>query len=118
MNKVIVGKDISWHKGMTVKDLIMELGFNNNCSFIGVFVNGIYGSKSRFHELQIPNGAVIDFIPWREGMTLADLIEYQTGETYISSAIIDGLLIPEDHFDKTIIPENAEVYLLTPVGGG
>lgn len=51
-------------------------------------------------------------------MTVAELLNYKIDEAYFCAATINGLLIPEDRFDKSFIPENAEVWLLTVVGGG
>jgi len=116
MNKVVVGKETVWRKGITVADLLGEL--NETRPLVGVLINGIYGSRSRFGEIKIPDQADVEFIPWREGMTVRELLEYQIDQGYFCAATIDGLLIPEDRFDKTLIPENAEVWLLTVVGGG
>jgi sulfur carrier protein ThiS len=116
MNKVVVGKDTSWRKEMTVADLLCEL--NENRPLVGVVVNGRYGSRSQFDKLKIPDQGEVRFIPWREGMTLAELLEYKIDEAYFCAATINGLLIPEDRFDTSFIPENAEVWLLTVVGGG
>jgi sulfur carrier protein ThiS len=116
MNKVVVGKDTSWRKEMTVANLLSEL--KENRSLVGVVINGMYVSRSQFGKLKIPDQGEVRFIPWREGMTLAGLLEYKIDETYFCAATINGLLIPEDRFDTSFIPENAEVWLLTVVGGG
>jgi sulfur carrier protein ThiS len=116
LNKVVVGKDTAWHKGMVVADLLCEL--NENRPLVGVVINGIYVSRSQFDKLKIPDQGEVRLIPWREGMTLAELLEYKIDETYFCAATINGLLIPEDRFDTSFIPENAEVWLLTVVGGG
>ena len=116
MNKIIVGKDIAWRKGLTVLDLLCEL--NENRPLVGVVINGVYGSRSHFGEIKIPEKAEVQLIPWREGMTVAELFNYDIAEDYFSTATINDLLIPEDLFYKTTIPENAKVWLLTPVGGG
>jgi sulfur carrier protein ThiS len=116
MNKIIVGKDIVWRKGMTVADLLCEL--NENRPLVGVVINGIYGSRSQFGKLKIPDQGEVRFIPWREGMTVAELLEYTINQAYFCAATINGLLIPEGRFDRSFIPENAEVWLLTVVGGG
>ena len=116
MDKVVVGKDTAWRKDMTVADLLCDL--NETRPLVGVVVNGIYGSRSQFGKLKIPDQGEVRFIPWREDMTVAELLEYKTDETYFCAATINGLLIPEDRFDTSFIPENSEVWLLTVVGGG
>ncbi|OGP64082.1 MAG: hypothetical protein A2170_12485 [Deltaproteobacteria bacterium RBG_13_53_10] len=116
MNKIIVGKDIVWRKGITAADLLHEL--DENRSLVGVVINGMYGSRSHFSKIKIPDRAEVEFIPWREGMTVRELLAYEKDETFFCAATINGLLIPEDRFDTSLIPENAEVWLLTVVGGG
>ena len=116
MDEVVVGKDTVWRKDMTVADLLCEL--NETRPLVGVVVNGIYGSRSQFGKLKVPDQGEVRFIPWREDMTVAELLEYKMDETYFCAATINGLLIPEDRFDTSFIPENAEVWLLTVVGGG
>lgn len=116
MNRLVVGKDTVWYKGMTIEDLLKEI--KENRSLVGVLINGIYNSRSQFNKTKIPNNATIEFIPWREKMTLRELLEYQTDSHFFCAAIINGFLIPEDQFDKTVIPKDAEVGLLTYIGGG
>ncbi len=116
MNQVVVGKDTAWRKGMTVADLLCEL--NENRSLVGVVIDGVYGSRSQFGKLKIREQGEVRFIPWREGMTVSDLLKYGMDEAYFCAATINGLLVPEDRFDTSFIPENAEVWLLTVVGGG
>jgi sulfur carrier protein ThiS len=115
-DKLIVGKDIVWRKGMTVSDLLHEL--DEIRPLVGVVVNGTYSSRSHFLKTKIPDGAEVKLIPWQEHMSLRELLKYEKDEAYVCAATINGLLIPEDRFDTSVIPENAEVWLLTVVGGG
>ena len=114
--KIIVGRDISWRKDFSVMDLIRDL--DDKRPMVGVVVNGTYGAKSRFSDIKIPDRAKVELIPWREGMTIRELLEHDIDETFFFAATIDGLLVPEGRFDTCVIPEGAEVWPLTFVGGG
>jgi thiamine biosynthesis protein ThiS len=56
--------------------------------------------------------------PWREGMTVADLLkDLDDSYTYILVRINDKQ-VSRPHFDKTLIPDNSEVFLVPMVAGG
>ena len=56
--------------------------------------------------------------PWREGMTVADLLkDLDDSYTYILVRINDNQ-ISRPNFDKTLIPDNSEVFLVSMVAGG
>ena len=57
-------------------------------------------------------------LPWREGMTVADLLN-DLGDSYPYSAVrINQRTISRPNFDKTTIPDNTEVFLIPMIAGG
>jgi thiamine biosynthesis protein ThiS len=57
-------------------------------------------------------------IDWREGMTISDLlIEINDPHPY-AVVRINQSYVSRPNFDKTIIPDDAEVYLIPMVAGG
>ncbi len=116
MDRIIVGKDIFWRKGMTVSDLLVEI--KQTLPLVGILINGMYVSKQNFDKVKIPDGAVIEFIPWKEGMTVRELLAYHKEGEFICAAVIDGLLVPEVYFDETLINKDMGVEFITFVGGG
>jgi thiamine biosynthesis protein ThiS len=56
--------------------------------------------------------------PWREGMTVADLLK-DLGTTYSYAVVrVNEKVISGPHFEKTTIPDGAEIYLIPMVSGG
>jgi thiamine biosynthesis protein ThiS len=56
--------------------------------------------------------------PWREGMTVADLLkDLDDSYTYVIVRINQKQVSSPD-FDKTVIPDNSEVFLVPMVAGG
>jgi sulfur carrier protein ThiS len=57
-------------------------------------------------------------IDWHAGMTISDLlIEINDPHPY-AVVRIDQTYVSRPNFDKTTIPDNAEVYLIPMVAGG
>ena len=57
-------------------------------------------------------------IDWREGMTISDLlIEINDPHPY-AVVRINQSYVSRPNFDKTIIPDDAKVYLIPMVAGG
>jgi thiamine biosynthesis protein ThiS len=57
-------------------------------------------------------------VDWHAGMTISDLlIEINDPHPY-AVVRIDQTYISRPNFDKTIVPDNAEVYLIPMVAGG
>ena len=55
---------------------------------------------------------------WREGMTVADLLE-ELGDPYPYAAVrIRGRVISKPDFQKTVVPNDSEVFLLPLISGG
>jgi len=57
-------------------------------------------------------------IEWREGMTISDLIVEINDPYPYAVARINQTYISRPNFDKTTIPDNAEIYLIPMVAGG
>lgn len=57
-------------------------------------------------------------IEWREGMTISDLLSELNDPYPYAVARINETYISRPNFDKTAIPDGAEVYLIPMVAGG
>ena len=55
------GKELSWHEGLTVQDVLETLGYA--FPLVIVRVNGELVKKSRWTEFAVPDGASIDVQP-------------------------------------------------------
>ena len=56
--------------------------------------------------------------PWREGMTVSDLLR-DLGDPYPYPVVrIKEKTITRPYFDETPIPDNSEVFLITTIAGG
>ena len=56
--------------------------------------------------------------PWREGMTVSDLLnDLNDSYTYVVVRINEKQ-VSSPNFDKTLIPEHAEIFLIPMVAGG
>lgn len=55
---------------------------------------------------------------WREGMTIADLLN-DIQDTHPYAVVrIDSTYVSRPNFEKTIIPDGAEVFLVPMIAGG
>jgi len=58
-------------------------------------------------------------INWREGMTISDLLIEINDDPHPYAVVrINQSYVSRPNFDKTIIPDDAEVYLIPMVAGG
>jgi sulfur carrier protein len=55
------GKQLDWHEGMTVKEILDALGYT--FPLVLVRVDGELVKKSQWTELSVPDGASIDVQP-------------------------------------------------------
>jgi thiamine biosynthesis protein ThiS len=56
--------------------------------------------------------------PWREGMTVADLLQ-ELGTSYPYAVVrVNGKVVSRPHFEKATIPDQAEVLLVPMISGG
>jgi thiamine biosynthesis protein ThiS len=57
-------------------------------------------------------------LDWREGMTIADLLE-EIGDGYNCPVVrLDGTFVARHDFHKASVPDNTEVHLLHLIAGG
>ena len=57
-------------------------------------------------------------VPWREGMTVADLLN-DLNDSYIYIVVrVNEKQVSRPDFDKALIPDSAEVFLVPMVAGG
>jgi thiamine biosynthesis protein ThiS len=57
-------------------------------------------------------------LPWREGMTVADLLK-DLGDPYPYAVVrINDKTVSKPNFDKTPVPDNSEVFLIPMIAGG
>ncbi|HDZ24016.1 MAG TPA: sulfur carrier protein ThiS [Desulfobacteraceae bacterium] len=57
-------------------------------------------------------------IPWHEGMTVAALLEEIEDAHHYAVVRLNGRLISRPNFEKTPVPDSAEVILIPMVAGG
>ena len=55
---------------------------------------------------------------WREGMTVADLLEELADPYPYAVARIGDRLISSPDFDKAAVPDHSEVFLIPLIAGG
>jgi len=56
--------------------------------------------------------------PWREGMTITELLDAMSDSNSYAVVRINDTYVSRPHFDKTPIPDDAEVFLIPMVAGG
>jgi thiamine biosynthesis protein ThiS len=57
-------------------------------------------------------------IDWHEGMTISDLLVELNDPHPYAVVRINHIYVSRPNFDKTTIPDDAEVYLIPMVAGG
>lgn len=57
-------------------------------------------------------------VPLPDGGTLADLIEARVASTRGIAAAVDGVVVPRDTWDRTVLRDGQSVEVLTAVQGG
>jgi len=55
---------------------------------------------------------------WREGMTISELLDVINDSHPYAVVRINDTYVSRPNFDKTLIPDNAEVFLIPMVAGG
>lgn len=55
---------------------------------------------------------------WREGMTISELLDVINDSHPYAVVRINDTYVSRPNFDKTPIPDNAEVFLIPMVAGG
>jgi len=57
-------------------------------------------------------------IPWREGMTVSDVLEALNDPYPYMAARINGRLITRPNFTYYVVPDHSEVHLMPLITGG
>ena len=55
---------------------------------------------------------------WYEGMTIKDLLEDLEDSHYYAVIRINDKHVSRPYFEKTLIPDNSEVFLISLIAGG
>ena len=57
-------------------------------------------------------------IRWREGLTVTDILK-ELGDPYLYSvARVNGRLVSSPNFENSLVPDNAEIFLIPLISGG
>ena len=59
-----------------------------------------------------------DSHPWREGMTIIDLLEELSDPYSYAVVRINDKYVSKPNFDKTLIPDESEIFLIPMIAGG
>ena len=57
-------------------------------------------------------------LAWREGMTIASLLDEIKGAQNYAVVRLDGKYITRPKFDQTLIPDGARILLIPMIAGG
>jgi sulfur carrier protein ThiS len=57
-------------------------------------------------------------LPWHEGMSVSDLLQLIEDPHPYAVIRINQKFVSRPNFDKTLIPDNAEVFLIPMIAGG
>ncbi len=57
-------------------------------------------------------------IPWQEGMTVAQVLEELHEGHFYAVVRVNGKLISRPNFEKTPVPDQAEIILIPMIAGG
>jgi thiamine biosynthesis protein ThiS len=56
--------------------------------------------------------------PWYEGMTIKDLLKNLSNSHLYAVIRINEKHISKPYFEKTLVPDNSEVFLIPMIAGG
>jgi thiamine biosynthesis protein ThiS len=57
-------------------------------------------------------------VSWREGMTVADLLKVLSDSDHCAVVRINDKHVSRPFFEKTLIPDNSDVFLIPMIVGG
>jgi thiamine biosynthesis protein ThiS len=57
-------------------------------------------------------------IPWREGITVTDLLKEIDDSQAYAVVRINDVYVSRMNFEKTLIPDGSEVFLIPMIAGG
>jgi sulfur carrier protein len=59
-----------------------------------------------------------DPMPWREGMTIADILKIRNYIFRMIAVQVNGELIKRGTYDKAVVPDGADVQVIHMISGG
>ncbi|HEX7486964.1 MAG TPA: sulfur carrier protein ThiS [Vicinamibacterales bacterium] len=59
-----------------------------------------------------------DTMEWRDGMTAADILKIRNYIFRMIAVQIDGELVKRVAYDKTVVPDSADVQVIHMISGG
>ena len=57
-------------------------------------------------------------VPWQEGMSVADLLKFLGDSDHYVVIRINDKHVSKPFFEKTLIPDNSDVFLIPMIVGG
>jgi thiamine biosynthesis protein ThiS len=57
-------------------------------------------------------------LPWHEGMTVSDLLEELKDPHPYAAVRVNEQYVTQPNFTKTIVPDNAQIFLIPMIAGG
>ncbi len=57
-------------------------------------------------------------LPWREGLTISDLLKERPEAKYIAVVRLNGKLVSRPNFDATLVPDQSEIIPIPMIAGG
>jgi sulfur carrier protein ThiS len=57
-------------------------------------------------------------IRWREGLTVTEILKELGDPYHYSVARINGRLVSFPNFENSLVPDNAEIFLIPLISGG
>lgn len=55
---------------------------------------------------------------WREGLTVTDVLRELGDPYHYAVARVNGRLVSFPNFENSLVPDNAEIYLIPLISGG
>ncbi len=57
-------------------------------------------------------------MPWREGMTIADILKIRNYIFRMIAVQVNGELVKRGTYDKAVVPDGADVQVIHMISGG
>lgn len=57
-------------------------------------------------------------IPWQEGMTVGDMLEIIGDKSFYPVVRVDKEYVPNHEFNKVLVTDGAEIFLIPMIAGG
>ena len=59
-----------------------------------------------------------DTLPWKEGLTIASVLAALEDVSMVAVVRLNGKLVSKPNFDRTPVPDGAEIVLIPMIAGG